>query len=248
MSDSLIDIVIPLGNGSKYGNFELRMALRSIARYAVNVKNIYIVTTALPDWVRKVKVLHVGDKHQHNKDANIIDKLLAAALLPELTEKFLFWSDDQLALHRFDALHLPVSSNRRRYGDFNRQSVWHRRMRNTFEYLQKHNRILNCNFDTHLPMPINKTEFIQIMTHCDYAAEPGFCVNTLYCGMTGMLGGIEQQLIKHTAESTEKLFHLPENKLFLGYNDAALQSDLPQLLQKHLPDQCQYESHSHTLI
>ena len=98
------------------------------------------------------------------------------------------------------------------------------------------------------PMPINKTEFIQIMTHCDYAAEPGFCVNTLYCGMTGMIGGIEQQLIKHTAESTEKLFRLPENKLFLGYNDAALQSDLPQLLQKHLPDRCQYESHSHTLI
>ena len=50
MSDSLIDIVIPLGNGSKYGNFELRLALRSIARYAVNVKNIYFMCTSLCKW------------------------------------------------------------------------------------------------------------------------------------------------------------------------------------------------------
>ncbi|MBO5924588.1 MAG: hypothetical protein J6Q81_08750 [Lentisphaeria bacterium] len=241
MRNSRIDIVIPLGSGSCCGNFELRMALRSIACCAVNVKNIYIATAVLPDWVQNVKFINVIDKHMHNKDANIIDKLLAAANLPELSEKFLFWSDDQLALHRFDAAHLPTSCNLRQYRDFNKSTVWHRRMRHTFEYLQQHNIFLNCNFDTHMPVTVNKKRFAEIMSNIDYAVEPGYCINTLYFGMLGMTGAVIQQQIKFTAESQDKLFTLPTGKLFLGYNDAAMQSDLPELLQKKFPEKCRYE-------
>ena len=242
MHNNLIDIVIPLGSGSRYNNLELRMALRSIACYAVNVNDIYIVTAELPDWVKNVKTIEKADTYLHNKDANIIEKLLAAAALPELSETFLFWSDDQLALHRFDAAHLPITCNPRQYKDFNQSTVWHQRMRNTFEYLQQHNIFLSCNFDTHLPMPLEKAAFTRIMNNAKYSAEPGYCVNTLYCGMLGMTGALEQQRIKHTAESRETLTALPQDKLFLGYNDCAMQNGLPELLLDYFPEKCKYEN------
>ena len=168
MSDKHIDIVIPLGRGSRYNNFELRMALRSIACYAMNLRNIYVVSDAPPDWLCNVKTLNVPDRHLHNKDANIIDKLLAAARLPELSGRFLFWSDDQLALQRFDAATIPASCNPRQYKDFRTDRVWHRRMRNTFEYLQKLNINLQCNFDAHIPMPMHKDLFVKTNSYFVY--------------------------------------------------------------------------------
>ena len=241
MTTETTDIVLPLGSGSRYDNFELRMALRSIARYAVNIRNIYIVSATPPDWLCQVKILNIPDRHKHNKDANIIDKLLAAATLPELSSRFIFWSDDQAALHGFDAANLPVSCNLRKYEHFKAEKIWHRRMRNTFEYLQKNNIYLNCNFDTHLPMPMLKEQFCQIMQNTAYQQEPGYCVNTLYCGMSGLQGGVEQKLIKYTAETANKLHTLKQDKLFLGYNDAAMTSDLPRLLQEHFKEKCKYE-------
>ncbi len=235
------DIVIPLSSGSRYDDLELRMALRSIACYAFNTGNIYIVSAAPPEWLNNVNILNIADTHKHNKDANIIDKLLAAADLPALSENFIFWSDDQLALHRFDLSRLPVSCNLRKYKHFSSDRIWHRRMRNTFEYLQKNNIKLNCNFDSHLPMPMKKELFKKIMQDADYAREPGYCINTLYCGMAGYRGGIAQNQIKYTVETSEKINKLPQDKLFLGYNDAAMQSDLPQLLQEHFKKKCKYE-------
>ena len=244
MFSNCTDIVIPLGSGSKYRNIELRMALRSIDRYAMNRRNIYIVSDAVPDWVCNVNTLNVPDRHLHNKDANIIDKLLAAARLPELSGQFLFWSDDQLALHQFDANKLPVSCNPRRYEDFTGNRIWHRRMRNTFEYLHKHNINLKCNFDTHLPMPIKKELFVKTISETNYTVEPGYCVNTLYCGLTRQKGVVEQKYLKYTAETTENLHKLPADKLFLGFNDNAMHSDLPELLKKRFPQKCQYESYA----
>ena len=48
------DIVIPLGSGSKHNNFELRMALRGIARFVRDPGQVYIVSDQLPEWVQNV--------------------------------------------------------------------------------------------------------------------------------------------------------------------------------------------------
>ena len=105
----------------------------------------------------------------------------------------------------------------------------------------KNNIKLNCNFDSHVPVTMQKTLFKKIMQDADYTQEPGYCINTLYYGMAGLQGGIKQKVIKYTAESSKKLNCLPLDKLFLGYNDAAMQSDLPQLLQEHFKEKCKSE-------
>lgn len=237
----LVDIVIPLGCGSTHDNWELRMALRSIERFAGNCGSVYIVCDTPPSWVQKVKILYCPDTHKHNKDANIIDKLSAAARLPELSEKFIFWSDDQIALRRFDAGHLPPVYNRRGYQDFSGKRIWHRRMRNTLDYLQRQKITVYWNWDAHTPQPMNKKKLLELFAQIDYHTVPGYCVNTLYFGLQRTPAQIVQENLKATVEKAAKLAVLPLDKLFLGYNDAAWQGNLPDLLEKFLPDRSRYE-------
>lgn len=236
----LHDIVIPLGSGSCRDNLELRLALRSIARYAVNCRNIYIVSDQPPSWLKNVIVINVPDRHQHNKDANIIDKLLAAANREDLTEKFIFWSDDQLALQEFHSGALLPVYNRRSRNSFDGNRIWHRRMRNTFDFLLNNNICIQWNWDSHLPVPINKKLFRQLISPIDYASEPGYCVNTLYFGLASTPPLLEQNLIKATFEQTATIKKLPD-KLFCGYNDKGLNGNLQELLLEHFPEPSVYE-------
>ena len=236
-----IDIVIPLSSGSKHDNFELRMALRSIARHVKNCGQIRVITDSPPAWLDNCQVLSCPDKYLHNKDANIIRKLLTAANETDLSDQFLFWSDDQVALRSFNASSLPPIFNRRSAEAFHPDRIWHRRMLHTFEYLQKHDLPLNCNWESHTPQRIDKALFQQLLKNVDYITEPGLAVNTIYFGLAGICSGMEQSCIKLTVEKPLKLGKLPDNKLFIGYNDNAWQGDLPQLLMEKFPRPCCYE-------
>ena len=237
------DIVIPLGSGSKHNNFELRMALRGIDRFVRDPGQVYIVSDQLPEWVQNVIHLPADDPHKHNKDANIIDKLLLATACPELSEEFIFWSDDQILLKPCCLHKLPAIYNPRRRRDFNAPRIWHRRMRNTFDYLQKRNKFLECNYESHTPQRFNKKLFSALFRSADYAREPGYCINTLYFGFYGTGGKLEQSMVKSTCEQPLKLNQLPADKLFLGYNDAALQGGLKPLLEAYFPTPCSYEKY-----
>ena len=79
MNTQYIDIVIPLSQGSKHNNWELRMALRSIERYSSFCGKVFVITDVPPAWLQNVEIILQSDAHKHNKDANIIEKLLTAA-------------------------------------------------------------------------------------------------------------------------------------------------------------------------
>ena len=240
--DELYDIVIPLSNESLFEHWELRIALRSIERYAEKCGNIYVVSDNPPSWLRNVKTVNFPDRHRHNKDANIIDKLLAVTAMEELSEKFLFWSDDQTALQKFRCSALYPVHNPRNQMAFHGKKVWHRRMLKTFEYLDQQGCKLNWNWDSHTPQPMNKALFKRLMGSVNYVPEPGFCINTLYFGLQNTKPLLPQHLIKVTIEQAHKLKTLPENKLFIGYNDRGLQGNLKQLLQERFPLPSRFEA------
>ena len=242
MQNCKVDIVIPLSCESCSSNLELRMALRSIERYAGNHGNIYIVSDQPPNWLQNTVILPVSDKHKHNKDANIIDKILAAARLESLTGKFIFWSDDQLALKPFNTCDMLPAYNNRSREKFRGENVWHRRMRRTFDFLSAHGRYPAWNWDSHLPQIMDKEHFKNIMENIDYAAEPGYCVNTLYFGWLNTPPQLPQQAVKATVEQELFLPELPQRKIFLGYNDAACRGNLPRLLKKHFSVRSKFES------
>lgn len=236
-----IDIVIPLSAESRFDNLELRMALRSIASCARRVGRVYVVCETLPEWCRRVVHLKHGDKHRSNKDANLFAKLLYACRRPELSERFLFWSDDQLALREFDAAATLPVFNRRGPDAFTGTGRWHRRMRNTFAFLGANGIRPGHNWDSHVPQPIRKKRFLELVAPLDYITEPGFCINTLYFGLMRTSPVLPQSLVKLTCESTREVKSLAVPKLYLGYNDHALEHGLIPLLKARFPMPCRYE-------
>ena len=55
-----VDIIIPLGNGSKSNNDELKILLRSLEKNGRNFRNIIVVTAEPPPWLCNVKVISMA--------------------------------------------------------------------------------------------------------------------------------------------------------------------------------------------
>jgi hypothetical protein len=81
---------------------ELRLALRSIDKYAKNAGNIWLYTEADLKDFQNINVVKMGDPVKNNKDANLINKIKAAADNPDISEHFMFWSDDQVLMDTLD--------------------------------------------------------------------------------------------------------------------------------------------------
>ena len=89
-----IDVVIPLSAGSRHGDAELRYALRSMCRHFEDLGRVWVIGP-WPAWLRGVEHIPARDDHS-SKDINIIRKLELACRQEKLSERFVFWSDDQV--------------------------------------------------------------------------------------------------------------------------------------------------------
>ncbi len=234
-----IDVVLPLGSGSPFDNAELRFALRSAEKFVQNLGTVWIVSDCAPDWLQNVRILPVPDRHKHNKDANLFDKLIFASKMPEVSEMFIFLSDDQVFLQPFNAELAPTVFNPRGWLAFAGSDLkWHRRMLATFSYLARRGIRLMYNFDAHVPVVYRKKDF-HLLRGIDYAARPGFCINTLLCGLMGRHGQIPQALVKAHAESDHAVPDFT-GKRFAGYNNGGFPVMQPHL-QALFPEKSKFE-------
>lgn len=242
------DIVFTLGNGSKSNNDELRIALRSIARYAVNLGRIWIVSDCVPVWTQNVNLIHAPDTHKANKDANLFDKILKVANHPHISERFLFWSDDQVLLTFCDLNTIQPVKNTYGIQHFNaihEKGKWIQRLIRTLEDAQAHGVTADHHCDTHTPQPHTKSGVKRALENCDYVANIGYCINTLIYGRLGIVPEVLQQNVKLTLENKQKNYQLDESKKqFLGYNDSAFLNGLRQQLFARFPHQSKFENNS----
>lgn len=245
------DIVIPLGPGSKFGNDELRLALRSIEAHFLHLGTVWIVSTCAPDWLRNVRVLPVADTHTENKDANLFDKLKFAAECPAVTEDFCFVSDDQAFFADYDPFHAPTVRGKwgREHFAESGGGKWHARMLHTFDYLAERGVTLDLNLDAHVPVMYTKTDFRRALEGVDYVTAPGFCINTLVCGLTGRTGDVDMTAVKVTAESGDDLRALaesgcafPDTARFIGYNDDGFIGGFREALFHFFPKKSKFEA------
>lgn len=192
------DIVIPLGVKSYLNqNFEIRVAVASIKKYCKFVNRIIIVSQIHP--IRElgddIVWIYQDDVYSHDKDANIIEKVRKAIeSLPDLTDDFLFWSDDQFVtkdtywedtvpryIKIYDFMSQPWFLERAR------KRLWWKRLIKCF------NRFPNGGygcvfFNPHIPSPINKHKFLEMCNTFPYRTEEGITIFQLYYNFIGERG------------------------------------------------------------
>lgn len=98
------DVVYVLGKGSKHKNLEIKISITSMLKFCDHwIGNIYVVGENSGIQNPRVRHIYAPDITRANKDANIIHKLLTAInKIPDLSENFLFCSDDILVTKKSD--------------------------------------------------------------------------------------------------------------------------------------------------
>src|ERR1035437_4244713 len=102
----MIDILIPIGKGSKHQDIELKYALRSIQKFVTGYKDIYIVGEK-PQFLNS-DIKHIPFEETSDKPSkNILDKILKVCTSSTISETFLFTNDDIFFIEPINIIKYP---------------------------------------------------------------------------------------------------------------------------------------------
>lgn len=192
------DIVIPLGDKS-FGknNFEIKVAIASIRKFCKFTNRIIIVSQLKPiqELGDDIIWIYQDDIYEHDKDANIIEKVRKAIeTIPDLTDDFIMWSDDQFITKdtywedtkpRYIKIYnLKTKSY---FDDKASKRIWWERLIKCFERFPNKG-IGKKFFNPHIPSPMNKHKFIEMCNTFDYKHENGITIFSLYYNFIGEEG------------------------------------------------------------
>lgn len=219
-----MDVIIPLGPGSVDGkDDELKILLRSLEANCKGMGRVIIVTDCPPAWLDPdtVGILPMADKYDDNKDANLIDKTLAAIEKFDV-RSFVWMADDNAIMHPMDLRKAPKVYNCRTRLAFTEQKIWHERMRHTFDTFPQ----LTCNYDSHTPQPFHDAKkLLQCMRGVNYRMHPGLCIMTaFYAAMGELESDTEQYFCKLTVEKEAAGDIDLTSMMYLGYGDKGFPS------------------------
>lgn len=239
----MIDVVYPLGTGSHSDNFELRYSLRSLEANLIDLRNVYIVGN-MPDWCKNIFCIHADDPYKNNKSANIISKILLACSCPTVTSEFIRMSDDNYLLKpTYSHQMTPVYNwDMGKYKKWEEDNKWHKLLIRTMQHLLASNQTV-YNYETHIPMPVDKRLFMETMLMTDFGAEPGYVTNSIYYN-TIIFPENHTKIdssIRAVFMDMETPFKITDKHQYLCHNDLGMSFDLMNYLKAKFPNPSKYE-------
>jgi hypothetical protein len=234
------DVVIPMSNGSYWRDNELRYCLRSLEKNFIDLGKIFIVGHK-PKWVKNVSHIAIGDIYPDNKGANIIRKLTSMCVNINVSDDFLFVSDDQCVLypHRAHDFHAYYTYNMKGLPLRKGNKMWMQCLRNARKALLADDK--SCyNYEPHIPLMINKEAYREIMLK--YRWED-IQYPTLSLYFNNYLKHHEKLPADCRAFFDQERMDVDiiKGKQFLGYSDLGLSFKLMQKLAELFPKKCSFE-------
>lgn len=168
-----MDIVYTLGKNCAWENYEeFRYSLRSLKFIEHN--KVWVVGV-LPEWTINVNHIPFPDIYATSKDANLINKLLRVCYENELSEQFIFNSDDQYFIEPYQIRYLHNGELKIGVDTKHGKTIF-----NTRDILKSQGKPI-FNFDTHTPVLIDKKKYPEIMLQSAWAqGNNGILVNSYY--------------------------------------------------------------------
>ena len=177
-----MDIVYLLGQGSAWQNNEIKHSLRSIERHLKNFDKVFIIGER-PLWLNgeAIYIKHKDDM-RYCKERRIMEKLLFACKLEQLSDKFIMFNDDYFLTGDIDAAGIPyyysgmISARilKRKTLD-----IYAHSMVNTLCVLNIEGLPLKY-FDIHYPIVYDKKLFPEVMDKYDWNIKNGYIIKSLY--------------------------------------------------------------------
>lgn len=225
-----MDVLYPIGSGSKYNDLELKYSLRSLEKYLSGYDRIFIVGN-LPNWIKKDSVVHIPKGDGLYKQQNIFLKI-KAAIDNGISNNFLFFNDDHFLLQPLQADQLP-------YFYDNTLQHWATKARGRYK-----GAILNTGeglyYDVHTPIIYNGEKFLNTVGKLDWSKE--YVIKSAYCNANQIGKIVKIDDIKIEQERTvEQLKAIIHKKMFFSIATYALYPAMKQLLNELYPEKSKYE-------
>ncbi len=170
-----MDVLYPVGTGSRWNNQEIKFSLRSIEKHLTNYGKIYVIGER-PN-LQNINFIPLKDgKHP---GLNIWNKVLTACQ-SDISENFLFFNDDHFLLQNFDACTFPYycNSTLEAYVKNRGNDLYGRIAKNSLSFLQDR-QLPTKFFDIHYPMRINKNRFLELNSQLKPTVD-GYIMKSLY--------------------------------------------------------------------
>lgn len=239
----MVDVVIPLGFGSKWKNNELKYSLRSLAKYLSGIRRVVIVAdlSGLPPFL--TNVIHIPCPDATNTPSiNTYRKILKACSDKRVSPDFLLSNDDFLLLQQFNA---PTFPNYHKgtlspFINFPGTQKYKVSLRNTARLLKRLGKPMK-HFGIHCPMLINKENFFAVHSMIDWSIAGGYSTRSLYGNIVGLQSSIHLDnkiQLRLTPTQYDALFAKQDfNAIF----DEAICRDLGDYLQARFPEKSPWE-------
>jgi len=262
--ENLVDIVIPLGNGSKWNNNELKYAIRSIEKFVKNYRNIYIIGKC-PDWLTSLNInskiykdvinskniispynkkfiIHVPFGDTSYKTDNIRNKILEACRTKEISNNFFFTNDDIFFTKTIDVINYPYYYDKNLIDIIKDKNIdsYLTSLNNTYITLIKQDQPVK-HYDIHCPIIYNKDKFKLIINSNNWNLRYGFTIKSLYSNTLKVEGKkINDFKIRKPLNLGEINKQLYGKSLF-SIDDDAINIHLIEKLEKLYPEKSKYE-------
>jgi hypothetical protein len=231
-----IDILLPLGPGSRYGNVEVRMALRSIAQHAVGVRRV-VVLGSIPAFLRSTKGFEFVPLREFkcNKASRISQKVLWAFQHLDLTPTIAFWNDDYLLLRNQDVRTIPNHC----HGQLWRKpkNHWNRLLNHTGEVLRAAG-FSTRHFDIHIPILYDREKWLAIFDWWERSRRDamGLVAKSVYGNIHCQGTEARANDAKLQANWQTRLDDLQGRRWVVSYGDRALAAGLAEWMLARFPE------------
>jgi hypothetical protein len=233
----MIDIVIPLNDGSRLQDIELRYCLRSIEKHLEGFNKIILVGER-PEWIQNVHHIQFHEnKSNHKRAENIHGKIQRA--LKFISGDFLFFNDDHFLLKDIDADLFPYYHR----GVVRTEGIM---VTNQPQYIQTTNTQILFNkpvidFDVHCPIIYNKQRFGRIFDHLVWP-DYGFLIKSTYCNKLNIEGISCTDLKFKGAMERYHILDCIAGREWFSVGDRTLQGgDMLKVLEELYPNKSYFE-------
>lgn len=239
-----VDILLPLGTGSRHDNLELRYCLRSIEKHLKNVRKIFIVGE-FPDWINDSRedIIYLPCKDNTagtQRAHNIYRKIMAGCEYSGMSDNFLFMNDDHFLFKDFEASEFPF---------YHRGPIEPNRIGNEAQRVQMENTVMALlsqyeetnDYDVHAPMLFNKDRFQYAFSGLEWQ-DYGFGIKSIYGNIWAKESVLIEDLKFSEAAMKESIYRALEGREFFSIGDKVLRGGGMQMVLHELyPEKSKYE-------
>ncbi|EMI17618.1 hypothetical protein RMSM_05461 [Rhodopirellula maiorica SM1] len=250
---------------SRCDDLEIRFSLRSVAQNFPDAGKVWIFGDC-PAFLSDDKTLVEHVPHDYIASllgfrtpiTNFFQLQLAASLIPELSQEYLWFCDDFMVL---SPLTMDAARTVRYLEDLDqvqqcRSGLWLDSLWRTYDILKREG-YPRLNYETHVPTYFRRkwvldayNQFCDWVTHDRFLGMLGPTAILNHAHANGRFQPVDLLAEMTRAGFYKKTFHFEDieqtstDKLFMSFDDHAFNPNMLRFLLKHFPAPCRFEKHS----